>query len=81
MSRADVTPMRRFLRWSLWGATGAVVLAYATVVAYLMGLGDLLKPLVEPFTDTQYVIDEAMVAFLGVVLLALGALGKRRETV
>lgn len=36
MSRADDTPARRFLRWSLLGASGAALLAYLTVVAYLM---------------------------------------------
>jgi len=51
------------------------------VVAYIMGLGDLLKPLFEAFSDKQYVIDEGMIAVLGVVLLALGAFSKTREPV
>jgi hypothetical protein len=54
----------------------AVTLSFA-VVAYLMGVGDLLKPAFEAFTDKQYVIDEGVVAVFGVILLALGARAKR----
>lgn len=51
------------------------------VVAWIMGVGDLVEPVVDAFSDTQYVIHEAMILVIGLALLALGALSRRRETV
>jgi uncharacterized protein (TIGR03382 family) len=46
------------------------ILAWVTVV------GDLLTPLFEVFSDSDYLGDEGPMAILGVVLLALGARAK-----
>ena len=54
-------------------AVGLAVL----VVAWAMGLGDLLTPVFEVFSKEEYVGDQGPIALMGVVLLALGALGGR----
>ena len=53
-----------------------VVLA---MVAWLIGVGDLLTPAYELFSDSDYFGDEAPIAILGLVLLALGARAKMTE--
>ena len=43
------------------------------LVSWVMGLGDLLKPVFELFSDAEHVAVEGPLLVLGVVLLALGA--------
>ena len=61
-------------RRTLVGAGLAVLL-----VAWVMGIGDYLKPLFELFSDKEYVAVEGPLGLLGVVLMALGARGKLTE--
>jgi hypothetical protein len=46
------------------------------LVAWVIGVGDLLTPVFEVFSDSDYLGDEGPLALLGVVLLALGARAK-----
>jgi drug/metabolite transporter (DMT)-like permease len=46
------------------------------IVAWVIGVGDLLTPVFEIFSDSDYLGDEGPIGLLGVVLLALGARGK-----
>jgi hypothetical protein len=46
------------------------------IVAWLIGVGDLLTPAYELFSDSDNFGDEAPIAILGLVLLALGARAK-----
>jgi hypothetical protein len=46
------------------------------LVAWVMGIGDLLTPVFEIFSDSDYLGDEGPLAVLGLVLLALGARAK-----
>jgi hypothetical protein len=50
-------------------AVGSAVL----VVAWVMGLGDLLTPVFELFSDKEYVGDEGPSVVIGALLLGLGA--------
>lgn len=43
------------------------------VVAWVMGIGDLLTPVFEAFSDKDYVSDEGPLVLMGLVLLGLGA--------
>ena len=43
------------------------------VVLWIMGIGDLLTPLVEVFSKKEYVGDEVPLVILALVLLGLGA--------
>ncbi len=47
------------------------------VVAWVMGVGDLLTPLFEQLSDKEYVSDQGPIALLGLVLVVLGARAKR----
>ena len=49
------------------------------VVAWIMGLGDLLKPVIGVFSGAQRVKDEVPIGIAGVVLLALAYLGYSRD--
>ena len=46
------------------------------IVAWVIGIGDLLTPLFELFSDSEYLGDEGPIGILGVVLLTLGARAK-----
>ena len=46
------------------------------IVAWLIGVGDLLTPVYELVSDSDNFGDEAPIAILGLVLLALGARAK-----
>lgn len=46
------------------------------IVAWVIGVGDLLTPVFEVFSDSDYLGDEGPIGVLGAVLLALGARGK-----
>lgn len=46
------------------------------IVAWVIGVGDLLTPVFELFSDSEYLADEGPIAILGLVLLALGARAK-----
>jgi hypothetical protein len=50
-------------------AVGSVVL----VVAWVMGIGDLLTPFFELFSDKEYAGDEGPSVLIGLLLLVLGA--------
>jgi hypothetical protein len=54
------------------GALVAIGLCLA-VVAWVMGVGDLLSPLFEQISDKEYVGDQGPIALLGLVLVGLGA--------
>jgi hypothetical protein len=62
---------RRGLR-AVTGSGLAVLL-----VAWLMGVGDLLTPVFERISDKPYAGDEGPLVLLGLVLLGLGALAGR----
>lgn len=49
------------------------------VIAWIMGLGDLLKPVIGVFSDAQRVKDEVPIGIAGVVLLTLAYLGYSRD--
>lgn len=49
------------------------------IVAWVIGVGDLLTPLFEVFSDSEYLADEGPIGLLGVVLLGLGARGQLRS--
>ena len=49
------------------------------IVAWVIGVGDLLTPAFELFSDSEYLGDEGPIALLGLVLLALGARAKITE--
>ena len=49
------------------------------VVAWIMGLGDLLKPVIGVISDAQRVKDEVPIGIAGVVLLVLAYLGYSRD--
>ena len=46
------------------------------IVAWVIGVGDLLTPVFELFSDSEYLSDEGPIGLLGVVLLVLGARAK-----
>ena len=46
------------------------------IVAWVIGVGDLLTPVFEVFSDSEYLGDEGPIGLLGVVLLVLGARAK-----
>jgi hypothetical protein len=50
----------------------AVVLCFA-VIAWVMALGDLFKPLLSVFGDEDYLLENGPIAMLGLALLLLGA--------
>ena len=43
------------------------------IVAWVMGIGDLLTPVFEAFKDEEYVGDAGPIGLLGVVLIVIGA--------
>ena len=43
------------------------------IVAWVIGVGDLLTPVFEVFSDSEFLGDEGPIGLLGVVLLVLGA--------
>lgn len=47
------------------------------LVAWVMGIGDLLTPLFEQISEREYVGDEGPIGILGLVLVILGARAKR----
>jgi thiol:disulfide interchange protein len=51
-----------------------VVLVLA-LVGWVIGIGDLLTPLFEAFSDSKFLADEGPIGVLGVVLLVLGTVG------
>ena len=57
------------------GALVAVGLCLA-VVAWVMGVGDLLTPVFEQIKDEEYVGDQGPIAVLGLALVVLGTLGR-----
>jgi hypothetical protein len=63
------------------GRRAVVAVASAVlVVAWVMGIGDLLTPFFELFSDKEYAGDEGPSVLIGIVLLALGArAGMSRE--
>lgn len=58
------------------GAMVAVGLCVA-VIAWCMGVGDLLTPLFEQISKKEYVSDQGPIALLGLVLVAVGARARR----
>lgn len=68
------------LRRRALGARIAVaVAAPVLVVAWILGLGEVVEPLVAVFSDQQYVQDEVPPGLLGVVLLAASYIGFRHD--
>ncbi|HUR13481.1 MAG TPA: hypothetical protein VM097_03190 [Mycobacteriales bacterium] len=55
------------------GRAVVAVIAPLLVVAWVMGIGDLLTPVFELFSKKEYVGDEGPILLLGLVLLGLGA--------
>ena len=55
-------------------AVGLVVL----LVAWVMGVGDLLTPIFEAFKDEDYVGDAGPIGLLGLLLVVLGLYGGRQ---
>ncbi|MBK5305080.1 MAG: hypothetical protein JJD92_00175 [Frankiaceae bacterium] len=49
------------------------------LVAWVIGVGDLLTPVFEVFSDSEYLADEGPIGLLGVVLLVLGARARMTE--
>jgi hypothetical protein len=60
------------------GGKGALVAVglCLSVVAWVMGVGDLLAPVFEKINDQEYVGDQGPIAVLGLVLVILGTLGR-----
>jgi len=54
---------------------GVAVGLSVLLIAWIIGLGDLLKPVIGVFSDAQRVKDEVPIGIAGVVLLALAYLG------
>ena len=68
------------LRRDHLGARIAVaVVAPLLVVAWILGLGEVLEPAVGLFSDRDYVQDEIPVGVLGLVLLASAYVGYRHD--
>jgi len=55
------------------------VLAPLLLIAWIMGLGEVVEPLFQLFSDAQYVRDEGPIGLLGVVLLAAAYVGYARD--
>lgn len=53
--------------------------AAALLVAWIMGLGEALEPVVGAFTDTRYVQEETPILVAGLVLLALAWFARSRD--
>jgi hypothetical protein len=58
-------------RRSVWARVGVAFGASLLLVAWFIGLGAILNPVIEVFSDAKYVRDEVPIAFAGVVLLAI----------
>jgi hypothetical protein len=66
-------------RTALWARIAVAVAAPILVVAWIMGLGEVVEPLVAQFSDKQYVQDEIPPGLLGLVLLAASYVGFRND--
>jgi hypothetical protein len=66
-------------RTALWARIVVAVAAPLLVLAWIVGLGEIVEPLVAVFSDQQYVQDEVPPGLLGVVLLAASYVGIRRD--
>ena len=66
-------------RTALWARIAVAVGAPLLVLAWIVGLGEVVEPLVAMFSDKQYVQDEVPPGLLGVVLLAASYVGFRHD--
>lgn len=66
-------------RRSVWQRLLVGVAAPLFVVAWIIGLGELVEPLVGTVSDEQYVRDETPVGLLGLGMLAASYVGFRHD--
>jgi hypothetical protein len=66
---------RRSLVWRVALGLAAPLL----FVAWVLGLGELLEPLVGAISDRQHIRDEAPIGLVGLVLLGASFVGYRRD--